>query len=213
MIGLQPGPDVDGEPHRLVDHRLVAGDALDFGQLGRGDEVVFLDRGDAGAVRRSRRRPAICLSSSFENCPPAAARVRRAVAPDRQADQPDDHEKTRRRRRSVSAVRSPWCSSSSVAADVAGCECRSASPVARFGPQFVCFSTPSRCAGPRSLAAGATGAVSGDFSPSSTSKLVSASSASYGLHALFGLDLGDALAATGRPRRGPCRGSDRSSAG
>ena len=46
-----PGPDVDGEPHRPVHHRRVAGNPLDFGELGRGDEVVFLDGRDAGAVR------------------------------------------------------------------------------------------------------------------------------------------------------------------
>ena len=43
--------------------------------------------------------------------------------------------------------------------------------------------------------------------PSSTSSSLSASSASSPLHPLLGLDLGDALAATGRRRRAPCRGS------
>ena len=43
-------PDVDREAHGAIRHRLVAGDALDFGQTRRGDVVVFLDRRDAGAV-------------------------------------------------------------------------------------------------------------------------------------------------------------------
>jgi hypothetical protein len=50
--GTPTGPHVDGESNGAIHHRLVIRNALDGGKLCGRDVVVFLDGGDARAVRR-----------------------------------------------------------------------------------------------------------------------------------------------------------------
>ena len=100
------GPDVDREADGAVRHRLVARDPLDLGQLRRRDVVVFLDRRDAGGVGRLGARLHLRQLVGRE-LPGRRLRPDRAVAPQRQADEAEHHERGPRRRTRVWAVRSP----------------------------------------------------------------------------------------------------------
>ena len=95
MMGLQPAQTLI--PNRTVrsDHRLVAGDPFDLGQLRRGDVLVFLDGRDAGAV--GRLGAALELGELFvrDSSGLPAAGSDRAVPPERESDEADDDEENR----------------------------------------------------------------------------------------------------------------------
>jgi hypothetical protein len=87
-------PDVDREAHGAIRHRLVARDPLDRRQLRGGDVLVFLDGGDARAVRRLGAALHL-LQFLVRDLAGLTAAANRAVAPERETDETDDHEQNR----------------------------------------------------------------------------------------------------------------------